>query len=144
MMGGMGMQGGGYDREQLQTCLNTYLQDRLDSFHQAQAEDRAAGGRTAEEERSMAMDRYQHRIWQLKDRLSCQVYGPHTESLVDGFISRFGISVSKPSQEYLWILRKVLQTEIRLYTILMHRLSSENGEQFLFQRKVPGKGPEEA
>ena len=131
-----------YDRDQVHEYLNMYLQDRLDSIQAAADKDgqlESRGRSASEEERAMALDRYQHRIWQLKDRLSCQVYGPHTQGMVDEFMARFGISAPKSSREYIWILRKVLQTEIRLYTILMQRMSVDNDQECLFQRKVPGK-----
>jgi hypothetical protein len=130
-----------YDRDQVHEYLNMYLQDRLESIQVAadQAGNPEDRGRTAEEERAITLDRYQHRIWQLKDRLSCQVYGPHTEGMVDAFMARFGILAPKTSREYVWILRKVLQTEIRLYTILMQRMSIDHGQESLFQRKVPGQ-----
>ena len=130
-----------HDRERVNECLNIYLQDRLKSFQTDRHDLGTPGtGKTAQEERAVALDRYQHRIWQLKDRLSCQVYGPHTEGLVDAFMTRFDLWAEKSSREYLWILRKVLQTEIRLYTILMQRLGAEGDEQCLFERKtVAGK-----
>ncbi|MFW5970721.1 MAG: hypothetical protein ACOCQT_01345 [Desulfovermiculus sp.] len=136
------MENASFDRDLVHEYLNLYLQDKLESAQNQGGFGRnAQSGRTVEEEVAMALDRYQHRIWQLKDRLSCQVYGPHTEGLVDEFIVRYGLQVSKSSKEYLWILRKVLQTEIRFYTLLMQRLSSENGDECLFQRKVPGTDP---
>ena len=41
--------------------------------------------------------------------------------------------------KYVWILRKVLQTEILFYTILMQRMKMDHGQECLFQRKVPGQ-----
>ena len=138
------MENEAYDRDRVHECLNKHLQDKLEA---AWAELAMAGnpedrGRTAEEETAMALDRYQHRIWQLKDRLSCQVYGPHTEGLVDDFMTKFGFEMDKSSKDYVWVLRKVLQTEIRFYSILMQRMSANNGDEFLFERKVPQKNPD--
>lgn len=138
-MGTGGMENSSFDRDQVHEYLNLYLQDKLEGAQNQEIfGQNADSGRTLEEEVAIALDRYQHRIWQLKDRLSCQVYGPHTEGLVDEFMARYGLRISKSSKEYIWILRKVLQTEIRFYTLLMQRLSSENGDECLFQRKVPG------
>ena len=133
-----------YDRDKVHECLTVHLEDKLEA---ARLEQAAAGspqdrGRSVEEERAMALDRYQHRIWQLKDRLSCQVYGPHTEGLVDEFITKFGLGVAKSSKEYVWVLRKVLQTEIRFYAILMQRISADNGDECIYQRKMAKEGRE--
>ena len=133
-----GMENASYDRDKVHECLKIHLEDKLETVR---AEQKAAGsphdrGRTAEEERAMALDRYQHRIWQLKDRLSCQMYGPHTHGLVDEFMTKFGLQADRSSKEYVWILRKVLQTEIRFYTLLMQRINEGNGDECLFERKM--------
>jgi len=126
-----------YDRDKIQECLQMHLQDKLESAWAGGIP--GGGGRISETDRAMALDRYQHRIWQLKDRLSCQVYGPHTQGLVDEFMHKFDIQADRSSKEYLWIVRMVLQTEIRYYTILMQGLNAENDEECLFQRKVSGR-----
>lgn len=135
------MENEAYARDRVHECLSKHLQDKLEAActEQAKAGNPQNRGRTAEEERAIALDRYQHRIWQLKDRLSCQVYGPHTEGLVDDFMTKFGLEMDKSSKDYVWVLRKVLQTEIRFYSILMQRMSANNGDEFLFERKVPQK-----
>ena len=138
------MENEAYDRDRVHECLNKHLQDKLEAAwaEQAKAGNPEDRGRTAEEERAMALDRYQHRIWQLKDRLSCQVYGPHTEGLVDDFMTKFGFDVDKSSKGYVWVLRKVLQTEIRFYSILMQHMSANNADECLFERKVPQRDPD--
>ena len=140
------------DQERIQEFLGHYLREKLDAVP-AQSGGGLASGQEAGEDQTLdqvqvnrALDRYQHRIWQLKDRLSCEVYGPHTEGLVDTFLMRYGLSVPKHSKEYLWILRKVLQNEIRFYTLLMQRISGNHGgpsgggassQDLLGSRKIP-------
>lgn len=131
------MENRAYDRDKIQEYLQMHLQGKLESAWAGGIP--GGGGRISETDRAMALDRYQHRIWQLKDRLSCQVYGPHTKGLVDEFMHKFDIQADRSSKEYLWIVRMVLQTEIRYYTILMQALNAENDEECLFQRKVSGR-----
>jgi hypothetical protein len=72
-------------------------------------------------------ERYQYKIWQLKDRLSYGFFGPDSESLADDFIQQFKISVEKGSVEYYEILREVLNTEIEYYSFLLQQTGEVDG-----------------
>jgi hypothetical protein len=66
---------------------------------------------------------YQHRIWQLKDRLSCKVFGPDSESMTDNFLHNHNINIQRHSKEYYVIMRMVLTNEIKFFSYLKERLS---------------------
>lgn len=118
-------------------CLNRHLVERLDEDRQRRKED-CAGPESHEEctgnpgvatsgltnhlkRISHAMDVYQHRIWQLKDRLSCEVYGPSSQAMTDEILLKCNLKVDRNSQDYIRVLRKVLMTEIEYYSVLMER-----------------------
>jgi len=118
-------------------CLNRHLVERLDEDRQRRKEG-CAGSESPEEcagnpgvatagltnhlkKISHAMDVYQHRIWQLKDRLSCEVYGPSSQAMTDELLLKCNLKVNRNSQDYIRVLRKVLMTEIEYYNVLMER-----------------------
>jgi len=121
------------DEQTLSACLEQYLQARLREIPRAEAKSRASasgervnpdGGRrlesAAEESRKRA-ERYQYAVWRIKDRLSYGFFGASSERLADDFLTRFGIETEKGTEEYYRILRRVLQTEMDCYSILIRQ-----------------------
>ncbi len=125
------------DFDAVQDCLNQSLIERLDEDKWRRkndcAEDGAGGGCNESppvatsgltnhlKKISKQMDVYQHRIWQLKDRLSCEIYGPSSQAMTDELMDRCNLKVDRNSQDYIRVLRTVLMTEIEYYSVLMER-----------------------
>lgn len=124
------------DEQTLSNCLEKYIQARLEEIPASESRQRNPGSRantssgdsrreTANEASRKRAERYQYAIWRMKDRLSYGIFGASSERLVDDFLARFGIEVEKRSEGYYRILRRVLQTEMDCYSILIQR---ENGD----------------
>ena len=121
------------DEQTLSACLEQYLQARLREIPLSQAGSRASSsGRSAnpdsgDRERIAAeasrkrAERYQYAVWRIKDRLSYGFFGASSEKLADDFLARFGIETEKGSEEYYRILRRVLQTEMDCYSLLIRQ-----------------------
>ena len=126
----------------LQALLQRHLKDKLrqDARYSETKEQEAtlrhgAGSRHLEGQRSnprapqdpeKEANRLQHRIYQLRDRLSHEIFGRDSESLADAFIARFDLPIEKRSPEYYQILRRVLRLEIEYHSALMERLSGNH------------------
>ncbi len=143
------------DEQTLSNCLEQYLQARLEEIPASESRSRKPGScantssgdcrrETANEASRKRAERYQYAIWRMKDRLSYGIFGSSSERLADDFLGRFDLEVDKRSEEYYRILRRVLQTEMDCYSILVQR---ENGDpetirdyyrEVLQGRKNPG------
>ncbi len=125
------------DFDAVQKCLDQNLIERLDEDRWRRKNDGANANSPEHGEENPAvatsgltnhlkriskqMDIYQHRIWQLKDRLSCEIYGPSSQSMTDELLVKCNLDVDKNSKDYIRVLRKVLMTEIEYYSVLMER-----------------------
>lgn len=135
------------DESTLSSYLEQYLQARLKEIPAAMPgaanpgsgkSTGDGGGKidTSQEASRKRLERYQYAIWRMKDRLSYGFFGSSSEKLADDFLSRFGIEVDKHSEEYYSILRRVLQTEMDCYSILMQQ-ERESPEMILdYYRKM--------
>lgn len=141
--------------DELSSYLEEYLQARLKEIPATMpgtgnpgtgksAGDGDGKTNTSNEASRKRLERYQYAIWRMKDRLSYGIFGSSSERLADDFLGRFDLEVDKRSEAYYRILRRVLQTEMDCYSILIQR---ENGDpetirdyyrEVLQGRKNPG------
>ena len=124
------------DEQTLSRCLEQYLRARLEEIPSSEPRASNPGSasgtnpgdrrrETAGEASRKRTERYQYAIWRMKDRLSYGFFGSSSERLADDFLARSGLEGEKHSEEYYRILRRVLQTEMDCYSILIQR---ENGD----------------
>ena len=116
------------DESTLSSYLEQYLQARLKEIPAAMPGSNPGSGKNADgntndsrEASRKRLERYQYAIWRMKDRLSYGFFGSSSEKLADDFLSRFGIAVEKHSEDYYSILKRVLQTEMDCYSVLMQQ-----------------------
>ncbi len=144
------------DSKFLNDCLEKYLQDKLEQHFQTLDQEKkdpeaettnrslkkdpiSANGSSvsaSNDEAKKQAERYQYRVWQLKDRLSYGFFGPDSESLADDFIQQFNILVEKGSSDYYQVLREVLNTEIQFYTFLIQLSGEKNGFLSEYYQKI--------
>ncbi|HMB32110.1 MAG TPA: hypothetical protein VKN82_09825 [Desulfohalobiaceae bacterium] len=140
----------------LNDCLEKYLRDKLDNYFQTLHQDkkdseikttnRSSTGETKSvsklypaennDETKKQAEKYQYRIWQLKDRLSYGFFGPDSESLADDFIDNFNILVEKGSNDYYQVLREVLNTEIQFYSFLLQQSGAKDDSISAYYQKL--------
>jgi len=133
------------DEHTLSSYLEQYLQARLKEIPAAMpgASNPGSGknagddgNNNSKEASRKRLERYQYAIWRMKDRLSYGFFGSSSEKLADDFLSRFDIEVKKHSEDYYSILKRVLQTEMDCYSILMQQ-ERESPEMILdYYRKM--------
>ncbi|MEF8822509.1 MAG: hypothetical protein V5A14_05545 [Desulfohalobiaceae bacterium] len=139
--------------DELSSYLEEYLQARLKEIPATMpgtgnpgtgksAGDGDGKTNTSNEASRKRLERYQYAIWRMKDRLSYGFFGSSSEKLADDFLSRFGIEVEKHSEDYYSILKRVLQTEMDCYSILMQQ-ERESPEMILdyYRKMITGRKP---